>query len=145
MEENEFVRDEALEVVVQDLIDTETALIYLRAGKAEVVVIRSDKVKKNDGVPVFADCELIPDKFKWATTAQFMITVYTPNTYSFDAKRFRILLFQQLLKITPKEKEGEFKLRDYDVKDFSTIVDRYGANWYRMPELFDEAEETAEN
>ena len=33
MEENEFVRDEALEVVVQDLIETETALIYLRAGK----------------------------------------------------------------------------------------------------------------
>ena len=63
MEENEFVRDEALEVVVQDLIETETALIYLKAGKAEVVVIRSDKVKKNDGVPVFADCELIPDKF----------------------------------------------------------------------------------
>ena len=69
-----------------------------------------------------------------------MITVYTPNTAAFDAKRFRILLFQQLLKITPKEKEGEFKLRDYDVKDFSLIVDRYGACWYRMPELFDEVE-----
>ncbi len=137
MEENEFVRDEALEVVVQDLIETETALIYLRAGNVEVVVIRSDKCKKTDGVPVFADCELIPDKFKWATTAQFMITVYTPNTMAFDAKRFRILLFQQLLKITPK-KEGEVKIRDYDVKDFSLIVDRYGACWYREPTLFDE-------
>ena len=40
-------------------------------------------------------------------------------------------------KITPKEKEGEFKLRDYDVKDFSVIVNRYGAEWFRSPELFD--------
>ena len=140
MEENEFVRDEALEVVVQDLIETETALIYLRAGNAKVVVIRSNKCKKIDGVPVFADCELIPDKFKWATTAQFMITVYTNNTMSFDARRLRILMFQQLLKITPKEKEGEFKLRDYNVKDFSLIVERYGACWYREPTLFDEVE-----
>jgi hypothetical protein len=47
-------------------------------------------------------------------------------------------LFQQLLKITSKEKEGEFKLRDYDVKDFSVIVKRFGADWYKSPELFDE-------
>ena len=141
MKENEFVRDLALEAIVQDLIETESALIYLRAGNAEIVVIKSDKIKNNDGVPVFADCELIPDKFKWATTAQFMITIYRPNTADFDAKRFRILLFKQLLKITPKEKEGEFKLRDYDVKDFSIIVDRYGANWYRAPELFDDIKE----
>ena len=145
MEENDFRRDEALEIIVKNLIEDEQELIYLRAGRVEIVVIRSDKIKKNDGVPVYADCELIPDKFKWATTAQFMITVYSPNTASFDVRRFRILLFQQLLKITPKEKEGEFKLRDYDVKDFSTIVDRYGANWYKEPTLFDEAEETAEN
>ena len=138
MEENEFVRDEALEVIVEDLIDSENALIYLKAGKVEIVVIKSDKIKKEKNMPVFADCETVPDKYKWATTAQFMITVYTPNTSYFDAKRMRILLFQQLLKIIPKEKEGEFQLRDYDVKDFSLIVDRYGSNWYRMPELFDE-------
>ena len=145
MEENEFVRDLALEAIVKDLIETESALIYLRAGNAEIVVIKSDKIKRNDGVPVFADCELIPDKFKWATTAQFMITIYRPNTADFDARRFRILLFQQLLKITPKEKEGKFKLRDYDVKDFSIIVDRFGANWYRAPGLFDDVKDTAEN
>lgn len=138
MEEQDFIRDEQLEIIVNDLIAVEPELIYLKAGKVGVVCLRSDKCKKKDGIPVFADCEEVPEKFKWATEAMFMITVFSPNTSLFDAKRIRVLLFQQLLKITPKEKEGEFKLRDYDVKDFSVIVKRYGADWYKSPELFDE-------
>lgn len=140
MEEQDFIRDEQLEIIVKDLIDIEPELIYLKAGKVEVVCLRSDKCKKKDGMLVYADCEEVPEKFKWATDAMFMITVFSPNTSFFDARRIRILLFQQLLKITPKEKEGEFKLRDYDVKDFSVIVKRYGADWYKSPELFDEVE-----
>ena len=138
MEDQDFIRDEQLEIIVNDLIAIEPELIYLKAGKVGVVCLRSDKCKKKDGIPVFADCEEVPEKFKWATEAMFMITVISPNTSFFDAKRIRVLLFQQLLKITPKEKEGEFKLRDYDVKDFSVIVKRYGADWYKSPELFDE-------
>ena len=138
MEDQDFIRDEQLEIIVNDLIAIEPELIYLKAGKVGVVCLRSDKCKKKDGIPVFADCEEVPEKFKWATEAMFMITVFSPNTSFFDAKRIRVLLFQQLLKITPKEKEGEFKLRDYDVKDFSVIVKRYGADWYKSPELFDE-------
>ena len=138
MEDQDFIRDEQLEIIVNDMIAVEPELIYLKAGKVGVVCLRSDKCKKKDGIPVFADCEEVPEKFKWATEAMFMITVFSPNTSFFDAKRIRVLLFQQLLKITPKEKEGEFKLRDYDVKDFSVIVKRYGADWYKSPELFDE-------
>ncbi len=138
MEDQDFIRDEQLEIIVNDLIAVEPELIYLKAGKVGVVCLRSDKCKKKDGIPVFADCEEVPEKFKWATEAMFMITVFSPNTSFFDAKRNRVLLFQQLLKITPKEKEGEFKLRDYDVKDFSVIVKRFGADWYKSPELFDE-------
>ena len=138
MEDQDFIRDEQLEIIVNDLIAVEPELIYLKAGRVGVVCLRSDKCKKKDGIPVFADCEEVPEKFKWATEAMFMITVFSPNTSFFDAKRVRVLLFQQLLKITPKEKEGEFKLRDYDVKDFSVIVKRYGADWYKSPELFDE-------
>lgn len=138
MEDQDFIRDEQLEIIVNDLIAVEPELIYLKAGKVGVVCLRSDKCKKKDGIPVFADCEEVPEKFKWATEAIFMITVFSPNTSFFDAKRIRVLLFQQLLKITPKEKKGEFKLRDYDVKDFSVIVKRFGADWYKSPELFDE-------
>ena len=138
MEDQDFIRDEQLEIIVNDLIAVEPELIYLKAGKVGVVCLRSDKCKKKDGIPVFADCEEVPEKFKWVTEAMFMITVFSPNTSFFDAKRIRVLLFQQLLKITPKEKEGEFKLRDYDVKDFSVIVKRFGADWYKSPELFDE-------
>lgn len=137
MEEQDFTRDKSLEIVVEDLIENEPELIYLKVGKVGVVCLRSDKCKKKDGIPLFADCEEVPEKFKWATDAKFMITVYTPNISNFDSRRIRILLFQQLLKITPKEKEGEFKIRDYDVKDFSVIVNRYGAKWFRSPELFD--------
>lgn len=138
MEDQDFIRDEQLEIIVNDLIAVEPELIYLKAGRVGVVCLRSDKCKKKDGIPVFADCEEVPEKFKWATEAMFMITVFSPNTSFFDAKRIRVLLFQQLLKITPKEKEDEFKLRDYDVKDFSVIVKRFGADWYKSPELFDE-------
>ena len=96
MEDQDFIRDEQLEIIVNDLIAVEPELIYLKAGRVGVVCLRSDKCKKKDGIPVFADCEEVPEKFKWATEAMFMITVFSPNTSFFDAKRIRVLLFQQL-------------------------------------------------
>ena len=123
MEDQDFIRDEQLEIIVNDLIAVEPELIYLKAGKVGVVCLRSDKCKKKDGIPVFADCEEVPEKFKWATEAMFMITVFSPNTSFFDAKRIRVLLFQQLLKITPKEKEGESMENNIDEKPFHSSVD----------------------
>ena len=54
MEDQDFIRDEQLEIIVNDLIAVEPELIYLKAGKVGVVCLRSDKCKKKDGIPVFA-------------------------------------------------------------------------------------------
>ena len=132
-----FERDDNLEAVINDLIDTEEDLIYLKAANVKVICLKTDRAKIKNGVKVFADCEAVTEKYKWATNAKFMITVYTPNIYHFSETQKRILLFQQLLKIVPG-KDEEFLLRDYDVQDFSIIVKRYGTSWAKEPGLFDD-------
>ncbi len=134
----DLIRSEELEEIAEELIKEEPSLCLLRASDLKIVCLESDRSKKKDNKIVFADCEPVPEKFKWATEAQFMITLYTPNISFFDAKKKKILVFRELLKIIPGKKENEFVIRDFDVNDFSEIIKRYGVRWYEEPTLFDE-------
>lgn len=55
--------------------------------------------KKKDRKTVFADCEKIQDKYKWAIPYDFAITVYYKNTIGFSEKQMEILIFHELLHV----------------------------------------------
>ena len=131
------------EKMVQELIDNEELLVMLKAGNARVVcVVSSDrKVDKGDRL-IYADIEKIAPKYRWATDADAMITVYLGCIKGFSEKRQKIALLRELLKLVIDDTDGERKvvIKDYDLLDFRCIVERYGANWDQEPTLFDEVE-----
>lgn len=134
-----FERSAEFEGIVRALIDSEQSLAYLH--DCRIVCVVSDSTKKDeDKRPMYAECEKVPNKFSWATTADFMITVYSPNIAYFNDGMKQILMFRELLKIEPKEGEAgrmQFELRGYDLKDFRMIVDRFGPDWDKGNTLFD--------
>lgn len=139
----EFVRSTDWEERAARLINEDKLLVLQHAMDVEVVCVLSETIKldkhKN---PVYAEAEKIPAKFKWATDADAMVTIYQYNMMQFSETKKDIALLRELLKITIDEDSGERKvvIGDYDLHDFRKVVETYGADWDKGPSLFDEVE-----
>lgn len=136
----DFRRSEKYEELALSIMAEEPLLVPIYNDNVKIVCIVSDKTKVNENKkPIFAECEKIPEKFKWATNADCMITIYENNISYFNDDMKRIMLYRELLKICSST-EGETKkitFRDYDLKDFRCIIERYGVNWSKEKDLFD--------
>ena len=127
------IPSESYKKLGQQLIDEMEELAYIKASTVKIAFLVSDQAKTESRRPVYAETELIPEKYKWGLDADFAITVYPVNASVFSEKQRAILIFQQLLKIginydDVKDKEKYF-LNDYDVNDFDVIINRYGTDW----------------
>lgn len=139
----EFVRSPSWEKRAERLIEEEELLIMQKVMNVKVVCVLSESTKTDKQKhPIYAEAEKIPTKYKWATDADAMITIYENNITTFNEKKRKIVLLRELLKITVDEDTGDRKviIGDYDLQDFRCVVDRYGTNWDQTPTLFDEVE-----
>lgn len=136
-----FRRSVTYEKVAETLINTEDCLIMLKTEEVKVVCVLSDKVKLDEGRRrIYADCELIPEKFKWATDADCMITLYEPSISSVlspEQQRIAVLRALMKIKVDTSDIKRKISIIDYDLKDFRAIVERFGVDWDREPTLFD--------
>lgn len=136
-------RSKYYEELVQDLIDNESMLAMLKVENAKVVcLVCGDRKVDKSGRLIYAVIEKITPKYRWATDADAMITVYLGSMVDFSEKKRKIVLLRELLKLAIEDVDGkrEVAIRDYDLLDFRCIVERYGANWDQEPTLFDEVE-----
>ena len=106
--------------LIKQIIEEEDELAILRAEGIQIICLESDtgKMTKDKKHRLFANIEKITNKWKWATDAEFTITVYSPNVAYFREEKLKIVLFRELLKICINdEKEGDkrYSLRDYDL------------------------------
>lgn len=126
-----------------NLIESQQELLHIKAANVKIAYVVSDQIKKEGKTTnVMAECELIPDKYKWGIDADYLITIYSPNVSELNEQQRQILLFQQLLKIsvtTASDENYKFGIRDYDVNDFSIIIKKYGTDWAETQKpLFEE-------
>lgn len=137
----DFVRSTDWEKRAARLIDEDKLLIMQKVMNVSVVCVLSDsmKVDKHSN-PIYAEVEKIPAKFRWATDADAMVTIYHYNMTTFSDKKKDIALLRELLKVCIDDSRGERKvvLGDYDLHDFRKVVETYGADWDKGPSLFDE-------
>lgn len=139
-----FIRSPKWEKMAEELIENDELLVMQHAMNIKVVCVLSETMKfdkhKN---PIYAEAEKIPPKFKWATDADAMITIYQLNMTTFNEKKRQIALLRELLKISVDDETGERKviIGDFDLQDFRSVVNRYGTDWDKAPSLFDEVEE----
>lgn len=138
-----FRRSPEWEKMAAELIESNELLVIQKAMLVKVVCVLSETMKRDaHKLPIYVEAEKIPPKYKWATDADAMITIYENNMTTFNEKKRKIALLRELLKITVDEDTGDRKviIGDYDLQDFRSVVKRYGTDWDKAPTLFDEIE-----
>ena len=110
-----------------ELIATEPRLFDVRNSDVRILFLSSELEKVQNTKVVFAQCEKVPEKYKWAVPADFCIVVFEPNVEQFTDEQIRILLFHELLHVGI---DGDsFFVRPHDIEDFRCIIDRFGLDW----------------
>lgn len=115
----------------RELIETEPELAYIKNSQVRIGYLSSKHQKISNKKIIFAECEKVQDKNKWAMPYDFTITVFEPNTVKFSEKQKRILIFHELLHvgIERKNRQEKYSIVPHDLEDFKLIIDKYGTNW----------------
>ena len=119
-----------------ELIKSEPALSDIANSEATIIYLSSEQKKSAGGKTVFAQCERVPDKYKWGIPCEFTITIFEPNIEEFTEEQIRILLFHELLHVGIEiDNSGEeiYSIKPHDLEDFKLIIDRYGTEWADTP------------
>lgn len=129
--ETRTIREEYAEIAKR-IIDEEPLLTDIANSHATIIYLGSDNPKTAKGKTIYAECEKVQDKNKWAIPCDFTITVYEPNTVAFTEDQMRILLFHELLHVKiefTEDGQEKYGINPHDYEDFKVIIDRYGTEW----------------
>ena len=113
-------------VIAADLIEKESILEDIE--DVSIIYLSSEHPKKTGEKIVFAECEKVPDKWKWGIPCDFIITIFEPNVEGFSEDQLRILLLHELMHVGVKE-DGSFYVKPHDIEDFNYIIKKFGADW----------------
>ena len=119
------------ERIARDLIETEPLLEPLKRSDVSICYLASDREKTSRRRTVFAECERVPDKWRWACPHDFTVTVFEPNAERLGDERLRILMLHELMHVGVERDGNEEScfLRPHDVEDFRAILERHGLGW----------------
>ena len=109
-----------------DLIEKEQVLEDIE--DVTIVYLSSEAEKKQNGKIIFAQCEKVPDKYKWCVPCDFTITIFEPNVEGFSEKQLRILILHELMHVGIDD-NGSYYVKPHDIEDFNLIINRYGKDW----------------
>lgn len=112
----------------KELIASEPRLFDIRNSDVRILFLSSELDKVQNTKVVFAQCEKVPEKYKWAVPADFCIVVFEPNVEGFTEEQMKILLFHELLHVGISD-DGTYYIRPHDIEDFRCIIDRFGMDW----------------
>ena len=120
-----------VEAIAEQLLASESCLAYIAESEVRIAYVTSEAEKHSGGKTVFAQCERIPDRFKWAIPYDFMVTVFVPNVERFTDDQMRILILHELLHvgIEVDGKEESYRIIPHDIEDFRLVLERYGLDW----------------
>ena len=132
--DNREISEEYAEIGAR-VIEEEDSLIDLRNSQATIVYLTSENKKTAKGKVVCAECEKVPDKYKWSIPADFTITVFLPNVEGFSEEQKRILMFHELKHVGivfNADGSETYSTVPHDYEDFKEIIDRYGTDWSKV-------------
>lgn len=123
---------EQLTQIGQELIEHFEEFAPIRDSGASIAFMASTKRKTSKGRKVYADCKRvkgdIEEKF---VPHDYIITVYDPNSRSFNERQLKILLWHELKHIDIEYKGNAWVMqtKPHDLEDFRDLIDAVGPNW----------------
>ena len=117
--------------LAEALIATEPLLDGVRRSSVRIAYLSSDYAKTSKRRPVYAECEKVPDRFRWSVPYDFAVTVFEPNCEHLDGDQMAVLMLHELLHVGV-ERDGNEETSHvvpHDVEDFKAIIDRHGLEW----------------
>lgn len=131
MSDNRQVKEEYA-TIGEELIRTEECLIDILNSQARIVYLVSDYAKTDRGMVVYGQCERVADKYKWGISADFTITLFSPNIKGKSEEAIKRIIFHELLHVGIEFKEDgteKYTIVPHDIEDFKLLIDRWGTDW----------------
>ena len=129
--DNRIISEEFAEIGAK-VIENEPSLVDIKNSTATIVYLTSEQAKTSNGKKICAQCEKVPDKYKWSVPADYTITVFLPNIEGFTDEQKEILMFHELLHVDitfNADGTENYSVKPHDYEDFKEIIDRYGTEW----------------
>lgn len=123
-----FIEDPSLVELANKVIN-ENKLDYLNQVKIKYLLVDKYISKTCIGKCIKANKEL-----KYFTQIDYIIEISKDVWDQIDDKAREIIIYHELLHILLKiNREGKLttKILDHDIKDFSTIIKKYGVDWFK--------------
>ena len=115
-----------------ELISEEDELSDLYMSTASIIYLSSQHKKIEKKEKIYAQCEKVPNRYKWGIPADFTITIFEPNVEGFTDEQLRILIYHELLHIGIKFNDDGTEtrfIRPHDLEDFKLIINKFGTDW----------------
>lgn len=121
-------------LIANRLIRTLPEFADIKATKVKIAYLSSLEEKKRNKRTIFADCNLVSERYSWCCPYDFFIVVYEPNVVGFSEKQLETLLRHELhhVGIDFEKDETGFYVVPHDVEEFWDIIDDVGLRWCEM-------------
>ena len=116
------------------LIRTLSEFKDIRDVDVKIAYLSSDEEKKKNRRIVFADCNLVSNRYKWCCKYDFFIVVYEPNIEYFTEQQIETLIRHELhhVGIDFEGNENKYYIVPHDVEEFWEIINDNGLRWCEM-------------
>lgn len=135
MSDSRTINKEYAEIAAE-LINESPYLEDIKLSNASIIYLSSESKKTSKGKVVCAQCERVPEKYKWGIPCDFTITVFEPNIARFTPEQIKILLYHELLHVGIEKDsysgKETYSIRPHDLEDFKLIVNLYGPEWDKV-------------
>ena len=121
-----YEQSSELEALAGEVISGHENLAELE--DCRIAYLYSDKKKKSQGKTVFADTELVKEKYRALLPYDFIITFYQPNCEKLNTEAMSRLMYHELRHVGIKS-DGRFYVRPHDLEDFRDVVQAWGVDW----------------
>lgn len=122
-----YTHSDELKDLAEECMDEFEELEYL-SEFADKIAYQTSTGKKTSGrKTVFADTELVKEKFRGYMNYKFIVTFYAIAN-SLDEEHKKRIMYHELLHIDMSDPSAP-KIRPHNLEDFRQCVDKWGIDW----------------
>ncbi len=128
-----YTRSEKLKQIAVGLMHEFDDIAHLDDEGLRIAYQYSDQEKKTRDMIVYADTEVIKEKYREFMPYEFLITFYEPNCEGLDDEHLKRLMYHEL-KHVGYEGDNKFRIIQHNLEDFRECIDKWGVDWIKGDE-----------